>query len=390
MSFSLSSLTSETIVGIVQDIFDVIVVWWIIYNLIKIIRTSQKTIQLFQGVLVVIILLFVSEIFGLTTVNWLANNIVSWGVIAIIVIFQPEIRAILERIGKSNALARITTLSSSEKEKLIDELIEATMVLSETKTGAIISLEQSQSLADYINTGVQLNSVVSAELITSIFTTTTTLHDGAVIIQGDKMACASAYFPPTSRDLPSRYGARHRAAIGISEVTDAVTIVVSEETGAVSLTQNGRLISMTPKKLREKLESVILNTEQVQAQRSKTIRKESVSVDSFVEDKKPLETDDELMGNHREQKTFITQSFSVVEDEEERDLSMVESLIDSAMNENTIDPSVTVRKVATSKEADNTNIIKTFNVTTPTVDTVDIETVDTLEINKSDDSKEVE
>ncbi len=99
MNFSLSSLTSETIVQIVQNIFDVIVVWWIIYNLIKVIRTSQKTIQIFQGILVVVIALFFSEIFGLTTVNWLANNIVSWGVIAIIVIFQPEIRAILERIG---------------------------------------------------------------------------------------------------------------------------------------------------------------------------------------------------------------------------------------------------------------------------------------------------
>ncbi|MBR5048079.1 MAG: diadenylate cyclase CdaA, partial [Erysipelotrichaceae bacterium] len=239
MNFSFSY---ESIIHYVQAIADIVVVWIILYYIMKVVKSNQKTIQTFQGLVLVIIIQAVSKLLGLKTVNQLASTVVSWGVIAIIVIFQPEIRLILERLGKSNAFAHISTLTSSEKENLIDELMTATAQLSASKTGALITLEQGHSLSQYIDTGIKINSLVSAELICSIFMTTTPLHDGAVIIQGDKLACASAYFPPTTMELPSKYGARHRAAIGISELTDAITIVVSEETGRVALTREGRML----------------------------------------------------------------------------------------------------------------------------------------------------
>ncbi|MBR0138283.1 MAG: diadenylate cyclase CdaA, partial [Erysipelotrichaceae bacterium] len=271
------SLTYETIMQYLRVGIDIIVVWILLNYIIKVVGNNQRTVQIFQGVIMVVIVQAVAKLFGLTTVYWLANNIVSWGFLAIIVIFQPEIRSILERLGKGNALARMSILSSNEKEKLIDELLTATASLSSTKTGALISIEQTHSLNDFISTGIRLNSVVSAELLCSLFVTSTPLHDGAVIIQGDKIACASAYFPPTSQDLPSRYGARHRAAIGISEITDAITIVVSEESGRVSVTYQGKIMHMNEKKLREFLNRIILNRE-VTAVASGNVKQDSVNV----------------------------------------------------------------------------------------------------------------
>ena len=278
----ISALTTDTIIQYVRIVVDILIVWILINYIIKVARASQKTVQLFQGVIFVLVIQAVAKFFGLTTVAYITDNIVSWGVLAVIVIFQPEIRSILERLGKSNALARISVLSRNEKERLVDELVTATATLSASKTGALITLEQSTFLNEYINTGVQINSVVSAELLCSIFQTTTPLHDGAVIIQGDRLACASAYFPPTNMDLPSRYGARHRAAIGISEITDAVTIVVSEESGRVAVTSGGKILQMNEHKLRSFLEKIILSKETV-AQTSSTVTgSKSVSVDTLL------------------------------------------------------------------------------------------------------------
>ncbi|MBQ1877301.1 MAG: diadenylate cyclase CdaA, partial [Erysipelotrichaceae bacterium] len=312
MNFSFSY---ESVIHYIQAIVDIVVVWIILYYIMKVVKSNQKTIQTFQGLVLVIIIQAISNLLGLKTVNQLASTVVSWGVIAIIVIFQPEIRLILERLGKSNAFARISTLTSSEKESLIDELMTATAQLSASKTGALITLEQGHSLSQYIDTGIKINSLVSAELICSIFMTTTPLHDGAIIIQGDKLACASAYFPPTTMDLPSRYGARHRAAIGISELTDAITIVVSEETGRVALAKEGKLLQMNEKKLRDYLEKVILNKEQRSGSYVVPTSQQSVSVDSFINDKeidyaastKGHTSEDELENvNTHEMKNFQT------------------------------------------------------------------------------------
>lgn len=352
------ALTYETIIRYVRIVIDIIAVWTVLNYLIKIVRTNQKTIQLFQGVILVIVVQSLSKLFGLKTVEWLADTIVSWGFLAIIVIFQPEIRQILERLGKSNALARIATLSSSEKETLIDELVTATANLSAKKVGALITLEQAHSLSEYINTGIRMNSLVSAELLCSIFMTTTPLHDGAVIIQGDKIACASAYFTPTTMDLPSKYGARHRAAIGISEITDAVTIVVSEETGTVSIAEQGKLIQMTEKKLREYLDRIILNKEVVQGQSRKSSRNVSVSLDELVstlgntlDDNQ--QSDNELDNvNKHDMKLFQTTSFKTVDLEkaETPKDNLVEKVVKNTISENSVDDNIVIRKVSVQKD----------------------------------------
>ena len=236
---------------------DIFVVWFLLYYVLRIVRNNTRTIQIFKGILLVVVVDGIAKLLGLKTLQFFADIFINWGFLAIIIIFQPEIRQLLEHLGKSNVFSRITTLTGNEKEKLVDQIVTAVMLLSKDQTGALISIEQSRSLEDFIATGTRLNSEVTAELLTSIFVTSTPLHDGAVIIQGDKIACASAYFPPTNQELPSRYGARHRAAIGISEISDAVTICVSEETGNVSVAENGKLAVANREQLRNYLLRVI-------------------------------------------------------------------------------------------------------------------------------------
>lgn len=255
------NLTLGNLRTLTMMFFDIFIIWFVIYYAIKIVRSNARTIQIFKGILLIVIIDVIAKLLGLKTLEFLANIFINWGFLAIIIIFQPEIRSILEKMGKTNVFSRITTLTGNEKENLVDQIVMATMLLSQDQTGALISIEQSQSLDDFISTGTKLNSDVTAELLTSIFVTSTPLHDGAVIIQGDKIACASAYFPPTNLDLPSRYGARHRAAIGISEITDAVTIVVSEETGLISITEGGKIIHVNRKQLRDYLLRVICGEE---------------------------------------------------------------------------------------------------------------------------------
>ena len=255
------NLTIQSIWTITRILVDILFVWFIIYYSIKVVRNNNRTMQIFKGILLILVINFLSKIMGLTTVSYFSDLFINWGFLAIIIIFQPEIRGVLERIGKTNSFTKITTLLVNEKERLVEELYRAVLVLSNENIGALISIEQGQSLEDYIKTGIEVNSAVSKELLSSIFMTTTPLHDGAVIIQGNKIACASAYFPPTNLDLPSRYGARHRAALGISEVTDALTIVVSEETSVISIAEKGKIFAVDEEQLKDYLRKVILNDE---------------------------------------------------------------------------------------------------------------------------------
>ena len=224
-----------------------------IYYCLKIVKTNTRTIQIFKGIIFIFLLNGLAQILSLKTIEYFTSQFLTWGIVAIVIIFQPEIRSLLEKLGKTTVFSRISTLTVNEREYLVDELVKTCAALSTTKTGALISIEQGQSLSDYIKTGTAMNSVVSSELLCSIFQYGTPLHDGAVIIQGDKIACASAYFPPTSRDFPSSYGARHRAAVGISEISDCVTIIVSEESGNISIAREGSLIVMNENELREYL-----------------------------------------------------------------------------------------------------------------------------------------
>ena len=261
MSIYSFGLTFSNIRSFIVMLLDIFVMWFIFFYALKIVRSNQRTIQIFKGIILVIVIDALAKLLGLKSLEYLADMFINYGFLAIIIIFQPEIRSLLEKIGQSNIFSRMTTLTGNEKENLVDQIVTAVMLLSKDQTGALISIEESQSLDAYVATGTKLNSDVTAELLTSLFVTSTPLHDGAVIIQGDKIACASAYFPPTNADLPSRFGARHRAAIGFSEVTDAVTIVVSEETGAVSITEGGKIVPIKDRKsLREYLYKAIVSS----------------------------------------------------------------------------------------------------------------------------------
>ena len=262
----------QSILQTLKVIVDFGIIWILVYYILRIVRNNSRTVQIFKGVILVIVMRFIVTQMNLTTTATILDFILINGILVFVIIFQPEIRSMLERLGKTSVFSAINTLSGNQKEKLIDELVSATRSLSQSKTGALITLEQGHSLNDYVKTGKALNSLVTSELLTSIFVTSTPLHDGAVIIQGDRIAAASAYFPPTSQDLPTRYGARHRAAIGISEVTDSITIVVSEETGTISVAENGKLKEMDVTSLREYLNSIIQNVEKEVSQAVATKR----------------------------------------------------------------------------------------------------------------------
>lgn len=253
--------TLNNLIQFIKLICNITVVWVAFYFILKIVKNNSRTIQIFKGIILIFIIKALADVLGLKAIEYLADLFVQYGPIAIIIIFQPEIRALLEKIGKTNIFSSISTLTLNERERLVDELVKACAEMSKTKTGALISLEQGHSLNDFIKTGTPMNSVVTSELLCSIFVPGTPLHDGAVILQGVKIACAAAYFPPTTQDLPTMYGARHRAAVGISEITDSITIIVSEETGNISIAEGGKLNVVTEKSLREFLTMVICQTQ---------------------------------------------------------------------------------------------------------------------------------
>lgn len=272
------NLTIQSIWTISRIFFDIAIMWFVLYYAIKFVRNNARTIQIFKGIIVVLLVNGIAKFLGFTTISYFTDMFINWGFLAIIVIFQPEIRGLLERLGKSNAFSSISTLLSNEKEKLALEVYEAVIALSKARVGALISIEQSQSMQDYVRTGISINASVTKELLCSIFMTTTPLHDGAVIIQGDKIACASAYFPPTNANLSSRFGARHRAALGIAEVCDALTIVVSEETSAISIAEKGKIFSVDENQLKDYLRRVICNDE-IEIQKNTKQRRSLTIVD---------------------------------------------------------------------------------------------------------------
>lgn len=266
-------LTLSNLVQLFLVLLDIGIVWILIYYTLKIVKNNTKTIQIFKGIIFVIFIKFLASQFNLATVDFLASSFINWGFLAVIVIFQPEIRGILENLGKTSVFSRINTLTINEKENLVQEVSKAVHKLSLEQTGAIISIEQGTSLAEFVKTGTRMNSIVTNELLCSIFLPGTPLHDGAVIIQGDKIACASAYFPPTTLDYPSSYGARHRAAIGISEISDCITIVVSEETGSISIAEKGKLRQVTVEELQDYLMKTILHFQEEVEVKEKVERK---------------------------------------------------------------------------------------------------------------------
>ncbi|EEU30089.1 MAG TPA: diadenylate cyclase CdaA [Limosilactobacillus coleohominis] len=223
------------------NLIDILVIWFLIYELIMLIR-GTRAIQLFKGILVIILIKIVSWYVGLSTVSWLMDQVINWGVIAIVVIFQPEIRRGLEHLGRGTLFARNKTANEQEEE-MIKQLDQAIQYMSKRRIGALISIQMDTGLEEYIETGIPMDADITGALLINTFIPNTPLHDGAVIIKNNRIAVAAAYLPLSdSKLIPKELGTRHRAAVGISEVTDALTIVISEETGEVSITKDNELL----------------------------------------------------------------------------------------------------------------------------------------------------
>ncbi|MGX6446405.1 diadenylate cyclase CdaA [Neobacillus sp. K501] len=222
-------------------IVDILLVWYVIYKLINLIK-GTKAVQLLKGIFVILLARVVSEFFGLKTLSWIMQQTINWGFLAIIIIFQPELRRALEQLGRGRFFSRSSGQDDDEQEKTVEAIIKATDYMAKRRIGALISIERETGMSDYIETGIPLDAKVSSELLINIFIPNTPLHDGAVIIQKNNVAAAACYLPLSESPFISKeLGTRHRAALGISEVTDSITVVVSEETGNISLTKNGEL-----------------------------------------------------------------------------------------------------------------------------------------------------
>jgi len=235
-------MTLSTVFSIIKKVVDICFVWVILYYILRSIRKNVKLSMLIKGIVIVVLIKLVSDYFGLVTVGLLFEYVITWAPLAIIIIFQPEIRTTLESLGKANLLGRHKTLTVNEREKLVSELGIALDYLRKNRIGALIVLERDTSLSTYIEKAKKIYAEISNELLCAIFFPDNPLHDGGVIIQGDKITCAGAVFPTTvDMKFSKRLGTRHRAAIGISEESDAIAIVVSEETGRVSIAIGGKL-----------------------------------------------------------------------------------------------------------------------------------------------------
>jgi diadenylate cyclase len=232
---------------VVTDAIEIIILAIAFYEIMIWIRKTKAWILL-KGIVAIIAFMLIASIFHLDTILWIIKNVLSMGVLALVIIFQPELRKALEQIGKKNILSNILSLDSDKKvnerfsDKTINEFIKATAELGRTKTGALIVIEQDYSLAEYIRTGIDVDAVISSQLLINIFEHNTPLHDGAVIVRGNRIVSATCYLPLSENmGLSKDLGTRHRAGVGISENTDAFTIIVSEETGKISVTEGGNL-----------------------------------------------------------------------------------------------------------------------------------------------------
>ena len=232
----------------ITDIIEIIILAIVFYEVMIWIRRTKAWI-LFKGIVTLIIYMLVASIFHLNTILWIVNKTLSVGVIALVIIFQPELRKALEQLGQKNFISDFFSIDSGKKvterfsDKTINELVKASYELGRTKTGALIVIEENFSLQEYVRTGIDVDAIITSQLLINIFEHNTPLHDGAVIVRGNRVVSATCYLPLSDNmELSKELGTRHRAGVGISEVTDAFTIIVSEETGKVSVTQGGKLI----------------------------------------------------------------------------------------------------------------------------------------------------
>ncbi len=235
-------MTINSILTILQKLIDVSLVWILIYAILKNLKNNLKMVMIFKGVLIIILVKVLSEYLNLTTIGMILEYVLTWGPLALIIIFQPEIRVALEQLGKKQILTRRQSLTLDEREKVVYEIINAVDYMRKSRIGGLFVIEREISLNDYVSKSKNLYANISSELLISIFFPRNPLHDGGVIIQGDKITSAGAIFPISlNSKINKKLGTRHRAALGISEESDCIALVVSEETGKISIAIGGIL-----------------------------------------------------------------------------------------------------------------------------------------------------
>lgn len=243
------------------DVIEIFIISFLFYSVLLWIK-STRAWNLFKGILVVLSFVLVAGIFQMNTIIWLAQNTLNVGLIALVIIFQPELRKALENLGGKNIFGRLFSISKTENikfsDKTIDELVKACFAMGRVKTGALIVMEDEILLDEYVRTGIDVDAIVTSQLLINIFEKNTPLHDGAIIVRGDRVLSATCYLPLSdSLALSKDLGTRHRAAVGISEVSDSLTMIVSEETGKVSVAMHGKIYhDVDADFLREKLRYV--------------------------------------------------------------------------------------------------------------------------------------
>lgn len=238
----------------ITDIIDIIIVAFLLYKMLAFMRETRAQ-QLFRGILLIVAIFILSQQLNLSLLNWLLTRLVTIGLLAVVIIFQPEIRRALEQIGRRGVLSgQFRDLSKEESYATVHKLVDAVDDFSSTRTGALMAIERETMLNDIIETGVIVDAEISVRLLGNLFYEGSPLHDGAVIIRGARVHAASCVLPLTSQaSIGKNLGTRHRAGVGLSEVSDAFVIIVSEETGAISVAQNGELHRFLDLKSLEKM-----------------------------------------------------------------------------------------------------------------------------------------
>jgi diadenylate cyclase len=244
----------------ITDILDILIVSVLIYEIAKWIKNTRAW-TLLKGIMLLVFVAMAAYVFQLHTISWLINNTMGVGVTAAIIVFQPELRNALEQLGRKNPIVNLFSSDESRDEKVgytdrtLQEIVRATIEMSKVKTGALIVMEREVPLGEFERTGIPVDAKMSSQLLINIFEHNTPLHDGAVIVRNNRIVSATCYLPLSdSLEIEKELGTRHRAAVGISEVSDSVTIVVSEETGGISIAQGGRIYrGLTPQQLRDRL-----------------------------------------------------------------------------------------------------------------------------------------
>lgn len=238
-----------------RNIIDIAVVTVVLYQLAMLIK-GTRAVQLLKGLAVLLIVSNIAEFFHLSTISWMLSQVWKMLLVALPVVFQPELRRALEQLGRGKFFTRHPiTLDAEAFNNLLDEIVRSTQVLSKNRIGALLVIERETGIQEFVETGIKIDGVVSSEFLVNIFIPNTPLHDGAVILRGDRVAAAGCFLPLSeNRNIQKELGTRHRAGLGLSEVSDALAIIVSEETGAVSLAIDGELTRfLDDKSLRELL-----------------------------------------------------------------------------------------------------------------------------------------